>query len=73
MRSRTRQIFGICARKLTGGFCALATGGYMPASQQRQTAGIHEFPMGNVRLRLESVGPFPHISTIALVPWERKR
>jgi hypothetical protein len=58
---------------LTDGFCALATGGYMPASQQWQTAGVHEFPKGNIRLRLESGGPFPHISTIALVPRERKR
>jgi hypothetical protein len=59
--------------KITEGFCGLTTGGYTPVSQKWQTAGVHEFPKGKVRLRLESPNPFPHISTIALVPWERKK
>jgi hypothetical protein len=60
-------------RNLTDGFCALATVGYMPTAQQWQSAGVYEFPKGKVRLRLESSAPFPHISTIALVPWERTK
>lgn len=58
---------------MTDGFCLLATGGYMPTYQQWQGAGVYEFPKGKVRLRLESSAPFPPISTIALVPWERKK
>ena len=33
-------------RMLTDGFCALATGGYMPASQRWQTAGYTDSPRG---------------------------
>ncbi|MFN3652240.1 MAG: DUF1553 domain-containing protein [Armatimonadota bacterium] len=46
------------------------TGSWMPDTQRWETAGVYLLPAGEVRLRLERPGPFPHVDKLLLAPWE---
>jgi hypothetical protein len=48
--------------------CTDTTSGYNPANQLWQSAGDFSFKTGANVLRIESAGPFPHISKLAIIP-----